>query len=214
MKTYIIADNQELTSKGIETLVSTHAKGSHILFAATRAELTNLLGAHPQSVVIVDYTLFDFPDENSLLSTATRFPKTIWLILSDELSSSFIHKVAHSSQQVGILFKSNSTKTIDNAIAAAAEGRRFICQRAMEMILEQYVLTDSNASLTETEMLILKTIAQGKTTKEIAAERCCSIHTINAHRKNIFRKLNVNTAHEAVKFAFRAGLVDPSEFYG
>ena len=58
-----------------------------------------------------------------------------------------------------------------------------------------------------------KAIAEGKTTKEIAAERYSSIHTINTHRKNIFRKLGVNTAYEAVKYAFRAGLVDTSEFY-
>lgn len=67
--------------------------------------------------------------------------------------------------------------------------------------------------LTSTEMAILRAVAQGKTTKEIAAERFSSIHTINTHRKNIFHKLGVNTAHEAVKYAIRAGWVDPSEFY-
>jgi DNA-binding NarL/FixJ family response regulator len=60
---------------------------------------------------------------------------------------------------------------------------------------------------------MLRGVAQGKTTKEIAYERYSSIHTVNTHKKNIFRKLQVNTAHEAVKYAFRAGLVDPSEFY-
>jgi DNA-binding CsgD family transcriptional regulator len=67
--------------------------------------------------------------------------------------------------------------------------------------------------LTETETEIVKAIAQGKTTKEIAEERFSSIHTITTHRKNIFRKLGVNTAHEVIKYALRAGLVDSSEFY-
>ena len=40
-----------------------------------------------------------------------------------------------------------------------------------------------------------------------------SVHTITTHRKNIFRKLGVNTAHEVIKYALRAGLVDSSEFY-
>ena len=53
----------------------------------------------------------------------------------------------------------------------------------------------------------------GKLTKEIAYERGSSIHTINSHRKNIFRKLNVNCAHDAIKYALRAGLVDQAEFY-
>lgn len=73
-----------------------------------------------------------------------------------------------------------------------------------------YVIADL---LTKTETEIVRAIAQGKTTKEIAAERFSSIHTITTHRKNIFRKLGINTAHEATKYALRAGLVDPSEFY-
>ena len=67
--------------------------------------------------------------------------------------------------------------------------------------------------LTATELEIVRAIARGKTTKEIAAERFSSVHTITTHRKNIFRKLKVNTAHEVVKYALRAGLVDQSEFY-
>jgi len=50
--------------------------------------------------------------------------------------------------------------------------------------------------LTQTEKNILKEIALGKTTKEIAAEKNLSFHTINSHRKNIFRKLGVNNVHE------------------
>ena len=53
----------------------------------------------------------------------------------------------------------------------------------------------------------------GKTTKEIAIERFSSIHTITTHRKNIFRKLGVNTAYEATKYAMRVGWVNSNEFY-
>jgi len=51
------------------------------------------------------------------------------------------------------------------------------------------------------------------TTKEIAEKRFSSFHTINTHRKNIFRKLGVNNVHEATKYALRAGLVDSAEYY-
>ena len=51
------------------------------------------------------------------------------------------------------------------------------------------------------------------TTKEIAQKRFSSFHTVNTHRKNIFRKLAVNNVHEAIKFALRAGLVDSAEYY-
>lgn len=68
-------------------------------------------------------------------------------------------------------------------------------------------------NLTKTETEILKDIALGMTTKEIAEKRFSSFHTVNTHRKNIFRKLGVNNVHEATKYALRAGLVDSAEYY-
>jgi DNA-binding CsgD family transcriptional regulator len=59
----------------------------------------------------------------------------------------------------------------------------------------------------------LHEIALGKTTKEIAYEQNLSFHTINTHRKNIFRKLEVNNVHEAIKYALHAGIIDASEYY-
>ena len=56
-------------------------------------------------------------------------------------------------------------------------------------------------------------IALGMTTKEIAEKRFSSFHTVNTHRKNIFRKLGVNNVHEATKYALRAGLIDSAEYY-
>jgi DNA-binding NarL/FixJ family response regulator len=67
--------------------------------------------------------------------------------------------------------------------------------------------------LTSTEMEVLRRIALGKSVKEIAAERNSSIHTIATHKKNIFRKINVNTIYEATKYALRAGLVEMVEYY-
>ncbi|MDR2628215.1 MAG: LuxR C-terminal-related transcriptional regulator, partial [Dysgonamonadaceae bacterium] len=67
--------------------------------------------------------------------------------------------------------------------------------------------------LTGTEKVILKEIAAGKTTKEIAAERNLSIHTVITHRKNIFRKIDVNNVHEATKYAIRAGFLDMTDYY-
>jgi DNA-binding NarL/FixJ family response regulator len=64
-----------------------------------------------------------------------------------------------------------------------------------------------------TEREVLRLIALGKSVKEVAAERNSSIHTITTHKKNIFRKINVNTIYEATKYALRAGLVEMVEYY-
>ena len=102
---------------------------------------------------------------------------------------------------------------IREALQAVGNHTRYLSQRALEAIITQQQEEEKPDLLTQTETEIVKAIAQGKTTKEIAAERFSSIHTITTHRKNIFRKLGINTAHEAVKYALRAGLIDPSEFY-
>ena len=104
-------------------------------------------------------------------------------------------------------------KDIRDALEAVSHHNRHISQRALEVIINHQQEEERPSILTETETEIVRAIAQGKSTKEIAAERFSSVHTITTHRKNIFRKLGVNTAHEVIKYALRAGLVDSSEFY-
>jgi DNA-binding NarL/FixJ family response regulator len=82
----------------------------------------------------------------------------------------------------------------------------------MELILAQQQAEERPEVLTATEMEIARSIAKGQTTRQIAEERFSSIHTITTHRKNIFRKLGINTAHELTMYALRAGLVDSSDF--
>ena len=64
----------------------------------------------------------------------------------------------------------------------------------------------------ETEKEILRAMALGKSEKEIAAERFLSVYTVATHRKRIFRKLEVNNAHEAIRYALRAGIVNTVEY--
>lgn len=212
MGIYILADNQQLTSFAIESMLKQKADNT-ILRAVNKAELINMLRQNENAVVFLDYTLFDFADEDSLIVTSERFSMAQWILISDDLTARFLRKVLYSSHAFSVVFKDHPVKALRQAIDYASQGRRYICQRAMEMMLTQQQDEEKPSLLTATEIEILKAIAHGKTTKDIATERILSIHTINTHRKNIFRKLKVNTAHEAVRYALRAGWVDPSEFY-
>lgn len=82
-----------------------------------------------------------------------------------------------------------------------------------EMLLTPTQTTQEENRLTPTETEILRDIALGLTTREIAEKRYSSFHTVNTHRKNIFRKIGVNNVHEATRYALRAGLVDSAEYY-
>ena len=213
MRNYIIADNQELTRFALEGLLQTD-EGATVYRAFDRAGLVALLKEHESAVVLLDYTLFDFADEDQLLIIAERFSLSDWILISDDLTPQFIRRVVYSSHQFSVVFKDGPLSEIHEALNAVSRHTRYLSQRALETIITQQQEEDkSDNILTQTETEIVKAIALGKTTKEIAAERFSSIHTVTTHRKNIFRKLGINTAHEAVKYALRAGLIDPSEFY-
>jgi len=213
MRNYIIADNQELTRFALESLLQKD-EDITVYRAFDRAGLVALLKEHESAVVLLDYTLFDFADEDQLLIIAERFALSQWILISDELTPQFLRRIVYSSHQFSVVFKDGPLSEVREALNAVERHSRYLSQRALEtIIIQQQEEEKSENILTTTEMEIVKAIAQGKTTKEIAAERFSSIHTVTTHRKNIFRKLGINTAHEAVKYALRAGLIDPSEFY-
>ena len=212
MRNYIIADNQELTRFALESLLQKDEENV-IYRAFDRAGLVALLKEHESAVVLLDYTLFDFADEDQLLIIAERFSLSDWILISDELTPQFMRRVVYSSHQFSVVFKDGPLSELREALSAVNRHTRYLSQRALETIIIQQQEEETPSILTQTETEIVKAIALGKTTKEIAAERFSSIHTVTTHRKNIFRKLGINTAHEAVKYALRAVLIDPSEFY-
>ena len=213
MGKYILADNQELTRLALISLIKQDEE--NILYVATdKAGLVELLKEHEDAIVLLDFTLFDFADAEQLLIVGERFVLSQWILISDELTPTFIRQVIYSSHQFSIVFKDSPLNEVREALQTVSRHQRYISQRALEVIINQQQVEEERPSiLTETETEIVRAIAQGKSTKEIAAERFSSVHTITTHRKNIFRKLGVNTAHEVVKYALRAGLVDSSEFY-
>jgi len=211
-RNYILADNQELTRFALESLLRNDEEKA-VYKASDKTGLVELLKEHESAVVILDYTLFDFADEDQLLIIAERFNLSDWILLSDELTPQFLRRVVYSSHQFSVVFKDSPLSEVRSALSAIVRHTRYLSQRALETIINQQQEEEAPSLLTNTEKEIVRAIAQGKTTKEIAAERFSSIHTVTTHRKNIFRKLGINTAHEVIKYALRAGLVDSSEFY-
>jgi len=219
MREFIIADNQDITKAGMMFLLSRQKDTALLLEADNKAELIQQLRLHPGAVVMLDYTSFDFVSSDELIVLHERFKEADWLLFSDELSIGFLRQVLFSSMSFGVVLKDNSKEEILTALQCASRKERFICNHVSNLLLSGNSQTSlfhpiqQNDLLTPAERSILKEIALGKTTKEIAVERNLSFHTINSHRKNIFRKLGVNNAHEATKYAMKAGIVDLVEYY-
>lgn len=208
----ILADNQDITRAGLLYVIQ-KLNNTTVQTVSNKAELLNALNEHPKSVLVLDYTLFDINDKDELMVIGTRFSDAMLILFSEDLSIDFVREMTGSSTMVSILLKESPMDEIISCLKHAANGQRFICQRTAEMLLNPEPKTVERVKLTKTETEVLKDIAMGLTTKEIAAKRFSSFHTINTHRKNIFRKLGVNSIHEATVYALRAGLVDSAEYY-
>jgi DNA-binding NarL/FixJ family response regulator len=208
---FLLADNQDITRAGIQYYLAPLAVNS-VEEVADKATLLARLAAEPTSAVVLDYTLFDIQGIDDLLVMITRFPQAHWLLFSDELSEDFIRRVS-MEPQVSMMLKNNSGDEIRTALQCVARGERFLCHQVTNLLLTAAKSVDVHSVLTPTELDILRMIARGLSVKEIAQERVSSIHTIVTHKKNIFRKLEVNNVYEATKYALRAGLVEMVEYY-
>lgn len=208
-----LADRQDITRAGL-MYVCQNIDDVRLKYTEDKASLIEQLKQQPDSVVLLDYTLFDINDAEELLILCQRFARARWVLFSEDLSQDFVRRIIASWSQVSVLLKESPLHEINECVRYAIRRQRFICQRITEQLLAPSAPTPGESvRLTTTEREILKDIAMGMTTREIAEKRFSSFHTVNTHRKNIFRKINVNTAHEATRYALRAGLVDSAEYY-
>lgn len=112
----------------------------------------------------------------------------------------------------GILTKNCSEEEIINGLRAVAQGNRFFCNNILELVVDNPDKEDNcePTNLTPREYEVLELITKGKTTAQIAEELHLSVHTINSHRKNILRKLNMNSPAELIVYALESGIVRAS----
>ncbi|MCR5298202.1 MAG: response regulator transcription factor [Paludibacteraceae bacterium] len=213
MNKFILADNQDITRLGIKWILDKIGE-SQTENAFRKNELIQKLTLSPDAIVVLDYTNFDFNSCEELAILSQRFDSAFFILFSEDLSLDFLRSITLNNHFSLVSKDSNETE-IRLAIQYATEGTRFICNDISNRLLtERKRQSDaSNVMLTRQERIMLKEIAAGKTTKEIAAEKNLSFHTVNTHRKNIFRKLGINNVHEATKYAIRSGLIDIAEYY-
>ncbi len=211
--TYLLADRQDITREGITSLLRQQDRAADIIAVGCCNELRELIQQHSEVVVVLDYTLFDFSSVNQLLNMRAGAQNSSWLLFSDELGEAFLRRVLLSNLSFGVVMKQDKSAEIAEALRTASVGGAYLCELA-KSALEGDVFKVAEANvLTATEKAILREIALGKMTKEIAWEKNLSFHTVNTHRKNIYRKLEVNNVQEATKYALQAGLIELMEYY-
>ena len=213
MNHYILADNQDITRMGLISLLREMDGQAHISEVATYSQLQLSLRQYRWPVVVLDYSLFDFSSLNHLLNMKSGAKESSWLLFSYEPEEHFLRQALLADPTFSVVLKQNPGRQVLDALMCAGAGEVYWCDYAESVMKSHLPGERVPGRLTVSEKTILREIALGKTTKEIASARNLSFHTINTHRRNIYQKLGVNSVNEATRFALQARLIDLMEYY-
>ena len=215
MKKVIIADSQFLVVEALKSLIE--ADRSYLLtgISATQSDLLKLLEKSSADLLITDFANIDYDGLEDFKKFKLEYPQLTILILTNTISKqefSDLNRVGIKN----IIYKTADKDEIFSAIESTLKSRKFYSDEILDMFLDlsdNKGISEDPKTLTPSEIEIVKLIAGGLTTKEIASRRNISYHTLNTHRKNIFRKVEGSNASELIMLAIKAGWIDNIEYY-
>ncbi|MEM9987534.1 MAG: response regulator transcription factor [Bacteroidota bacterium] len=208
-----IADAAFLVRTGIKSVLSSLPHFRVIEEATQSQELRARLDEHRPEVVIIDYNAphaFSIEDVKYVTEHA---PDSGVLVISSDLKREEVLRVLEYGVK-GFLLKECDHTEIIGAINAVSRKEKFFCGKVLDIILERQTQSAPGSGeackptrLTEREVEVVKLMAEGAPTQDIADRLSLSVHTVYTHRKNIMRKLGVTTAAEVILYAFNTSLV-------
>lgn len=207
MTTFILADNQDLTRIGLETIIRATFIGYPLAIVDDSDHLRKVLDSAETSVILLHPEDFDFSLPEDLEALHHRYPTSHFILIGNDFDDALLHQVS-SLHYVSILLKTNCREEYKAALKCSLRQERYLCHQVINRLIGVATPAENGDVLTQAESEILRLIALGKTVKEIASMRISSTHTIVSHKKNIFRKIGVNNVHDATRYALKKGLID------
>ncbi len=211
----VIADTQFLVVEALKSLLCNNERFYITGIVNSQYELHKVLEKESCHLLITDNTLLDYNDPDDMLRIKRKFPQLAILILTNTLSKNEFVNLSKIGIK-NIIYKTAERDEILSAMDAACKGKKYYADEVLDMILEMgesKSIVEEPTQLTGSEIEIVRLIANGLTTKEIASLKNISFHTVNTHRKNIFRKMGVCSASELIIHAIKAGWIDNIEYY-
>ena len=170
-----------------------------------KSALTQALALKPD-VILMDISM---PDMNGIDATeiiTEQLPDTKILIFSMHDSLEFVNSAMQAGAS-GYILKDTGSAEVYLAIKAVASGKIHFSPSIATALLEN-PLREEQEKLTTREQMVLALIAQGLSSKEVAKKLDISFRTVEAHRRNIKTKLQLESLAELIRYAVNHGLVD------
>ena len=202
----LLAENQVIVRQGFRALLE--QEGMVVIGEASDGlEALQLAHALQPEVAIMDITM---PHLNGLETTRRlreTVPQTKIIVLTMYAEESYVLEALRAGV-TGYVLKTQAAVDVVQAIHAAVHGAFYLSPRVTTAVVQAY-LTGSTLPpdpLTSREREIVQRIAEGQTTKEIAAHLGLSVETVKSHRINLMRKLDIHETATLVRYAIRRGL--------
>jgi len=212
----LVADDHEIVRQGLRALIETRAGFVVCGEAANGREAVDKAAALKPDVLVLDIAM---PELNGL-EAARRIPavspRTQILVLSTHHDDALVHELIAAGVR-GYVLKSDAAKDLVTAIESLSSGRPFFSAQIADVVVDGFVGRGrlppgdggAAARLTSREREVLQLLAEGRSTKEVAASLDIGIKTAETHRANLMKKLDLQTIAELVRYAVRNHIVEP-----
>lgn len=211
-----IADDHPIVTTGIKALLSHTTSKELVNFTHSGKDLIQLLSQQPVDVLLLDLNM---PGDNfrQLIPAIRKRFRSLKIIIYTTYSGMALVKTTFKLGIDGYVLKDNPPTELLEAIDTVCQGHCFMGEgvEVSEAYAKSDVSPNPNAlvdgfqkkqSLSKREQEIFELICQGYTGQNIGLTLHISKHTVETHRKNILRKLDVSSSVELIRFAVRQGL--------
>ncbi|MCB0661915.1 MAG: response regulator transcription factor [Saprospiraceae bacterium] len=206
----VIADGHFLIRHGLKCLFNRNPAFRLLGEVDNEERLFSLLEEKKPDIVILDPHQKDVFSLETIKRVHKMHPETNFIVISGDWEKSTVYKTL----EMGVscyLTKECDDREILEAVESVSKDERFFCKKILNLIWEKSFGKEDDCTgtpLSAREIEIVKLVACGKITKEIASELKLSPHTVYTHRKNIMRKLKLSSTPELVLYAVNTGLIE------
>jgi DNA-binding NarL/FixJ family response regulator len=210
----LLADDHLVVRSGLRSLLERVPGFTVVAQAADGNEAIALVGKHRPDVALMDIAMPGMSGVEAARRIAAEFPGTRILILSVHAGEEYVLQSLQAGA-AGYLMKDADLDELRRAVCAVAGGESYLSP-ALSAAIADYVRrtsapTPPTVELSPRRTEVLRRIAAGRTTKQIALELKLSVKTIESHRAALMRQLDIHDVAGLVRYAIRAGLVGPEE---